>query len=318
MSFKKYFRIENGYRSSYIERALNNDPSIETVNYVLQEKIHGANISFLFDVETGFSVYSRNNKLDPQSNEFYGLADVLGTPEISTLIKTIQDFSNNNTVTIRLYGELFGSNIQKGVWYGDRAQILFYDVEFDGELQPVHALVSLMMSFDQVKDWFVPHVTVTESFTDAMEFDVSQLKSMLTPDGYDKPNIMEGVVIKPYFEKKVDQFDKAFYIKNKNEAFLEKAKEKKPREVRDDNVEILRSQFISYLTDMRLQGIFSKYGMIKDITQMGEYIRYIHFDALEDFMGDFGDEFGALAKGDQKYITGSSGRILSSMIKVAL
>ena len=113
--FVKYPSIENHYRSVYIDKACEFEPAIIDAEYVLQEKIHGTNISFEFTPEGEFNVYSRNNQLDKTSNEFYGLKSIL---ETWIMIKFIDTMYRNAIPLIttgknlRFYGELFGGNIQ--------------------------------------------------------------------------------------------------------------------------------------------------------------------------------------------------------------
>ncbi len=46
MNFRKYNSIENSYQSSFIEKIIQN--GFENETYVVQEKVHGANLSFRF------------------------------------------------------------------------------------------------------------------------------------------------------------------------------------------------------------------------------------------------------------------------------
>lgn len=304
--FIKYPSIENHYQEKYIQKAVDNDPYLNNCVYVIQEKLHGANISFLFNPNEEFRVYSRNNELDKTSNDFYGLADVL---------KNMKEFTDRvqkraelgETISIRLFGELFGGNIQKGVWYGEKKRILFYDLMYDDKLISVSRMIDFMMMIDQVDDWFVHHVYVETSLKDALNSNI-KLNSFYTPIEYIKSNVMEGVVIKPYFGVHKDHYGRPFYIKKKNEEFKEKSKTKKVNTKVDVHVEKLKQEFLSYINENRLDSIFSKLGMISEKAQTPVYLRALNEDVLVDFMKDFGDEFMKLDKNSQKYITKDLGK----------
>ena len=47
LNFKKYNSIENSYDSGFMERVMDQMPS--NLKYVVQEKVHGTNTSFICD-----------------------------------------------------------------------------------------------------------------------------------------------------------------------------------------------------------------------------------------------------------------------------
>jgi hypothetical protein len=49
MGFKKYNSIENSYREKFLEKIKSIVPPTE--KWVVTEKIHGSNFSFIYDVE---------------------------------------------------------------------------------------------------------------------------------------------------------------------------------------------------------------------------------------------------------------------------
>jgi len=65
-------------------------------------------------------------------------------------------------------------------------------------------------------------------------------------------------------------------------------------------VERLNLEFRSYLTDMRLRGVFSKHGEIERPEQIGDYIRWMLADAREGFVKDHAEAFDALSNPEQR------------------
>lgn len=308
MTYLKYPSIENHYREKYINMMLEHNPKVYDCAYVVQEKIHGANISFLFTPEeeggfpNRFQVFSRNNQLDPLSNEFYGLRDVLSEPDMVVFLQRVQRKTNRIGVPVRLFGEMFGGNIQKGVWYGPEKRILFFDMMLGDNFCTPTRMIDFMMSIDQVKDWFVPIFDRTTSLEGALNLDIAK-NSLLTPKNWEDTNIMEGVVIKPYFDVVLDWNNKPFYLKKKNDDFKEKQKVAKIVIEVDENVQSLKEECLSYVNENRINSLFSKMGPISDKKQIPEYLKAIHEDVMVDFMKDCGDDFEILDKKSQKYIT---------------
>jgi Rnl2 family RNA ligase len=100
-------------------------------------------------------------------------------------------------------------------------------------------------------------------------------------------NICEGIVIKPTKNYQSPNGE-LFWIKKKNDKFkeIQKApKIPKPPQART-KVDDTHDVFLGYITDNRLQNVFSKYGMIPDKTKIGDYIKYLIEDARLDFEKD--------------------------------
>jgi hypothetical protein len=100
---------------------------------------------------------------------------------------------------------------------------------------------------------------------------------------FKKGNIMEGAVIKPYFKVYIDGNGTPFMLKKKNQKFLEKASAKKERKPLSTKVAILNANFKAFITETRLQNIFSKWGEISAPNEIGDYIKYMLADAKEDW-----------------------------------
>jgi hypothetical protein len=161
----------------------------------------------------------------------------------------------------------------------------------------------------------VPTLAVVRTLENALEFN-TELKSVLWQEAKDD-NIMEGVVIKPLGLVQESKEGSLFYIKKKNDAFKQKVhRKKKPAKI-DQSLLDLQEEFASYLTDMRLQGIFSKYGMIWKPQQIGEYIKYMMDDAMESFLADNPD-VKEMPKKTRKTIFRNAGKLIMPMLKEAM
>ena len=334
MSYRKYDSIENHYREAYIRKAMDNDFTLRRCTYIVQEKIHGANLGILFYSNLPPLVYSGNNKLDVSGNGFNDLGATLRSEPMASFIYTMQRYCYENDMTIRLYGEFFGPGIQKGVDYGKEKRIRFFDMMMATREAGIENMG--YVSQDEFKYFMedlgcggfgkliVPTVCFVDGLENALLFDAKR-NSLLGPDlGFGNTdsvtNVMEGVVIKPFHDVKRDHYGRIFYIKSKNNEFLEKVKAKKRKAYSPEDPVIveLRSEFESYLTEMRMQSVFSKMGPIEEMNKMGEYIKAFSADAIEDFMKDFGERMKELSPSEQRKITGIVGKIAAPMLKAAM
>ncbi|MCK4817031.1 hypothetical protein KA005_14775, partial [bacterium] len=156
----------------------------------------------------------------------------------------------------------------------------------------------------------VPRVCLVKGLGAALEVDTN-FPSLINPI---EGNICEGVVIQPYSKvyRLHDGF--TFLLKKKNEAFKEKQKARKPPAPVDSEVLRMRGMFDEYITDNRLQSVFSKWGCIEEPKQIGEYIRLVIADALEDFLKDHGAAWNVATRQQQGQITKVGGTV-AEMLK---
>ena len=66
--FKKYNSIENSYRKEFLERLERNGLLDET--YVVQEKVHGSNLSYFTTDGVNFRAAKRNGEIE-KGEKFY-------------------------------------------------------------------------------------------------------------------------------------------------------------------------------------------------------------------------------------------------------
>jgi Rnl2 family RNA ligase len=274
---------------------------------VAQEKIHGSNIQIAIDPNGSWQVFSRKQKIN-QGDRFQGV-DVydLVEKEYSEFLYLGDNLAKKKQTTIRFYGELFGPRIQKGVDYGDKTRILLFDISVGESFISPHALEEAFRLYTD--NYTVPIVGVYSSLKDALAVDTKKDSLVLGKEN----NIMEGVVIKPYYRVFSSPQGSIFYLKKKNDEFKEKQRAKK--EPQDNSViSGLNLEFMSYLTDQKLQNIFSKYGEIQEPSQIGDYIKYMLEDAKEDFCKDFEDDLVQLDKKELKKVYNAGSRI-ANMLK---
>jgi Rnl2 family RNA ligase len=303
--FKKYPSILNHYRSKEIDWWTEQYPDLLTAKYEIQEKIHGANIQLIFTPNEPLVVCSRNRIL-VGDEDFYGVKELLSN-QLSEFVRGMQ-FVADASETITVYGEVFGPGIQKGVQYGTEKQLVFFDVALSGDLLAPNFAKLFFKNIGE-EELYIHQFALVEGLSEALEFD-TELISAYGPD--DPENLIEGVVIKPAVMTYKSHQGSWFYIKKKNESFKEKAKAAKPKPAVDSELEKLHLEFLSYITPMRLQAVFSKHGEISQPSEIGKYIKLVLADAKEDFEQE--QEIPELNKKDLKYIY-NVGSMIANMLK---
>lgn len=311
VEFKKYPSIENHYRNKHIEKWLSKFPELKDEGFIIQEKIQGSNFQIIINNDK-VSFASRNNILEDNA-KFFDYQNVM--EKYQNMISKFQSWvkDSHSVDCIRLFGELFGGNIQKGVDYGKEKRFLIFDAYINEEILSQKRIFQLLYELNlDVNEYFVPSVGFVKRLEDALNFESRFNSQILEIEN----NICEGVVIKPFNNTYVDEFGSVFYIKKKNEEFKEKQKEQKePKENQNTNLLNLQIEFSRYLNDNRVDSVFSKYGVIESDSDIGKYIKLISDDAMEDFIKDFEFEIAELEEKDKNKINSISGKFIVPILK---
>jgi Rnl2 family RNA ligase len=287
--FKKYPSIDNHYQEKAIQRWVSMYPSLLTERYAVSEKIHGTNVQLVFD-RGQLSVASRNRVLDPDEN-FFNVRGVVKADPWPTVCEMFLEYTRRRDCVVNLYGELFGPGIQKGVDYGPEKRILLFDMAEDGYLLPQKNFLTAMLTFGII-DLAVRPMQICGGIEAALAFNCDLPSTLREPEHFPSAgeylaNVMEGVVIKPYEHVYISPVGETFLIKKKNKAFAEKAERpRRERKEREGNpvVDSLREEFLRYITEARVENVFSRHGVIEEHSQIGDYIKLVIEDAKEEFL----------------------------------
>lgn len=304
--FVKWPSIENHYRSKEITWWLGLYPELYNEIFVITEKIHGANLQLYFEPNKPYRVGTRTRFLK-EGDSFFDVWGVLARHQ--GLLNSFQLMVNRSIHTVRLFGELFGGKIQKGVKYQNEHDIAFFGLMLDDELVSFLDFDTTMIH-SGFGNLVVPTIDFVRGLENALAYDTEFDSKVLGVDD----NVCEGIVIQPY--KAVYTSNGSYFLlKKKNESFKEKSHAKAEKVIDSEPVRLNR-EFQSYLTDARLQGVFSKYGEIQEPKQIGQYIRYMLEDAKIDFLKD-NPQVAEMDKGEQKLVYNVGGTI-ANMLKGCL
>jgi len=304
MTFKKWPSIENTYREKFIAQFLDEFPELADETYIITEKLHGSNIQvYLSQDHDEIQIGSRNQFLKGNTFQGANISDCL--EPIEWLFSTYMLQAHFFNETFRFFGELIGPGVQHGVDYGNSHRILFFGMMKNDMLLPYEHLIKHIP-----QNHIVPFVTFANGLQAALDFDTN-FPSQLNPV---EGNTCEGVVIQPYNRVYQNHQGQSFILKEKNPAFLERHKTEKRREQPPAEIVALHETFLEYITEGRLQNVFSKIGTIEEPQQIGDYIRAMLDDAKDDFLKDYPIPIDGFTKDQLKQIF-NAGHIIARMLK---
>ena len=314
MRFRKYFDIENSYRKKFLDFLA--VEKLDEGEFVVQEKAHGANLSFWYDGKDMKSAKRSGFIEDKDSFYDYMPVEDKNRERVKKLYAILRkqgcDFSK-----LAVYGELVGgtyphkdvekdasaTRIQKGIFYTPHNEFYAIDVAIDDQLIDVDKFNEVME-----KAGFVYAKTIFRGmFEECLKYSnsfPSQISVWLgLPELED--NICEGVVIKPVIPKFLSDTTRVI-LKNKNEKWAEKARardgHKRPHMPLSEKGGELFNEMWSLITENRLRNVLSKTGPIGQ-KEFGKLIQLFSKDILADFFKDHIEEYNGLAKKEQKQLT---------------
>lgn len=313
MQHLRWPSIENHYREKFIADFIGQFPILPRIPFVISEKLHGSSVQVGFDPDGTRYIGTRRRWL-PESEKFYNLWGIL--PQYDDILEPFRNIAVSRQETVRLYGELYGGRVQKGVDYGPDQKLAFFGMAIDDVLVSHFSFMNILRGLD-VECPIVPIIEVISTMN-ALEVALSYDTNFNTRAGPDTDgNTCEGIVIRPYMAHIVDRLGRCFMVKKKNPEFMEKKAKKKEPVPENTEVARLNAEFMRYINEARLQSVFSKHGPIAEPVQIGEYIRHVIADAFSDFEKDYTEELAGLSAKERRRVQ-KSGKEIAEMLKEAL
>jgi len=323
MKFIKYPEIENSYRKKYLDAI--SEHGFETGEFVVQEKAHGANLSFWYD-GTEIASAKRSSFIKDNFYDYESVAEKY-KPYVVKLYDTLKK-DNFDFNILAVYGELIGgtyphnevekntsaTRIQKGIFYTPNNDFYAIDLSIDGKLLDIDTFNKYMEQIGFLYAKTIFRGTLQECLAYPNKFQSKISEWLGLPEIPD--NCCEGIVIKPVLPQFMG--NERLILKNKNEKWAEKAKQKKrPQKqklILSIEAEKLWSCLERFVTANRLRNVISKMGEIKK-TDFGKLMAAFSQDALADFFKDHEHAFKCLEKKEQKYLTRQLNNACSTIIR---
>ena len=285
VKFKKFSSLENSYRDNFISKI--REQGYESEEYIITEKLHGANYSFTVVVGGGIAVSvipAKRSGYINSDEKFYNHRPTYEkyAHKIGKLATALLD---NNDGIVTVYGELYGGNIQGGMAYPLEQDFAGFDITVDGTPIDKRKAFSLMNEYEIPT---VPVLGYAKSLSDALEWNESFITKKLR-DGFDTENPQaeaEGVVIEPVTPHYLPSGERV-YLKKKTKRFLEKGKNKieKPKVSLSEPLSKLLETSLEYINENRFNAVVSKEGEV-NIKIIGKISGLMTQDIIVDLIKD--------------------------------
>lgn len=336
MKFKKYNSIENSYQEYFIGSII--EEGFGDLEYVVQEKVHGANFSFITDGQTILS--AKRTELILDNEEFYNSKFVLANykDKILNLHKSISADIDAKTVTV--FGEIFGGGyphpnfpidntaklVQRGIYYNPQNDFYAFDILIDNDK---YLDVETANAYFEKFGFIYAKTLQKGTLKDCLAYP-NNFKTTI-PTEYKLPeldgNICEGVIIRP---TKATFFRNGsrVTIKNKNEKWAENNnyidkgilnKLLNEGEELSEEASFLCEEVYKLITQNRLDNLISKIGEINPKKDLGKVLGLYNKDVLIDFLKNFQDKYNALEKHEckavNKFVNKHAGELINDLFE---
>jgi Rnl2 family RNA ligase len=273
--FKKYNSLRQVDRQKYVDKALN---LCLPCKWVVQEKVHGANMSFIYDGDK--VLVARRIDLVAEDEKFFNSKAVLAKYES----KIIELYKHLNCKSLTVFGEIFGNGVFKQTFYSKEQDFYAFDIVSDDVYLDVDKCEELFEQFDFFYAKSLFKGTMAECFEYPNTFD-SLLPKQLGND-HVEDNICEGTVIRPNTATFYNCGSRVIF-KNRNEKYTEKTKTRKPKTtlVVPDEVKVIVEAATAYINENRIRSVLSKIG---EVTQndFGKVCGLLTKDVFEELKED--------------------------------
>lgn len=291
---------------------------LEKLKWVVTEKIHGANFSFIY--ENGSLRFAKRKAYLNWTDDFFGFQLVVNQLE-EKVFQLFEAVSRKYDASkILLYGELFGgayphpevainSNvfaIQTGVYYCPNIEFCAFDlaIETDGSESKYYIDYEAALSYFEQFEIFHAKPLFVGKFNEAINFDPRIDSKVPTALGLPilADNLIEGIVIKPYNQVLHQKLGTRPIFKVKNKEFEE---EKKFHEAekwsfipnvtsKSEELTFILDEMRNYVNQNRFQSAISKIGAA-DFSNP-ERIAELETEFLNDLIHDFNENNANILK----------------------
>lgn len=295
----------------------NDFSQMEKLKWVVTEKVHGANFSFIY--ENGNLKFAKRKEYLSWADDFFGFQLVVNKLE-DRILRLFEKLSSEIVAEkYIIYGELFGGKyphpevepvkdlyaIQTGVYYTPSIEFCAFDLalETDGIASKYYLDYETAVSYFEQFGIFYAKPLFIGKFNEALNFNIRINSSV--PKEFNLPelkeNLIEGVVVKPFNQTDHTLFSRPV-VKLKNPEFDEEDKFHEAEKwsfipgisSKTEDLSFIVEELRNYITLNRLKSAVSKTGKpdIGNPQRMSE----IKTELLEDAITDFNENNNHLLK----------------------
>lgn len=306
--FSGYEKMPNNLKKLGLSE--NDFSQMEKLKWVVTEKVHGANFSFIY--ENGTLKFAKRKEYLSWTDDFFGFQLVANKME-DKILRLFEQLSNEiKGEKYILYGELFGGKyphpkvnpvndlyaIQTGVYYTPTIEFCAFDIAIETNDLDSKYYLDYESSVNYFNQFGIFHAKplLIGKFNEAMNFDIrinsTIPKEFALPELND--NLIEGVVIKPFNQTDNTLFSRPI-VKLKNPEFDEEDKFHEAEKwsfipnvsSKTEDLSFIVEELRNYVTQNRLQSAISKIGTLNANNQLR--ISEIKTEFSEDVLTDFNE-----------------------------
>ena len=312
--FRKYTSIENADPDGYLGKL--RAQLLDHGAWVVQEKAHGANLSFRTDDGEHWVSAKRTSVLAPDER-FYSHQSLLAAhlARLRRLYALVRERVPDMPGPLIVFGEVVGGDypgtelreyprVQRGVYYAPDHHFYAFDILVGGrDYLPVPEANALFETCDFAYAKTCFGGSLAECLAYPNDFD-STLPALF---GYEnlRDNIAEGTVIRPTDGRR-DRSGNRVLLKYKNAKWAEKAARKRRAEraayVMPEAVREVVEVATRYVTPARVAGVAGNLGQLTR-RDYGRLLGAAAKDAHADFVKDHPGVLDALTSAEKKAVT---------------
>ena len=303
--------------------------------WVVQEKVHGANTSFLCD---GQEVkFAKRTSVLADDEQFYDFPELIERYK-DRVVNLFQGVKNEHpeVTAVSVFGELFGgryphkdvqrvtnvSLVQKGVYYCPMHEFYGFDIYIFTDEGAWYLPVDEVNRHFETSGFFYAKTLFCGSLAECLEqpnafqSHIAEWLGLPPIEG----NICEGVVIRPV-EPLFLRNGNRVILKNKNERFAEKKSVKKRNKLFTEPVpfsetlKLLLVKAETFVNENRLANVISHIGEVQFPKDFGKVMGLFSRDVLEDFLKEHSGEFASLEKCEQKTFNKEVNKFCTTLLK---
>lgn len=320
MEFKKYNSIENSYQDDFFTAII--EQGFGKQEYLVQEKVHGANLSFITDGQQ--ILLAKRTELISDSEDFHNSKLVLGKYRNKILALYVDLVNQFHVNTVTIFGEIFGGGyphlavpkddkaklVQRGIYYCPSNEFYAFDIMINNEKYLDTETANVLFE----KHKFVYAKTLFKGSLSACLAYPNAFKTTI-PDEYNLPeldgNVCEGVVIRPAQPLFMRNGSRVI-IKNKNEKWAENNNYINKTSLKDllssegeelsEEANFLCEEVFKLITRNRLHNLISKIGEVNPQKDLGKVLGLYNKDVLTDFLKSYQGRYNGLEKQESKAV----------------
>lgn len=333
LEFKKYNSIDNSFEEKFMSKVRLEMP--HDLQYVVQEKVHGTNVSFICD---GKEVkFAKRTAFVSVGENFYDYEELLERyhSKVLELFAKVKE-QYPQMIQMTLFGEMFGGLyphsevlenksvrlIQQGVYYTPNHELYCFDILVVTETENFFLSVEDANTLFESEKLFYAKTLFKGSLDECLDYPNAFPTKVAEWLGFPaiNDNICEGVVIRPVVPKFFRNGSRVL-IKNKNERFSEKKKGghkglKLPKVKMNDAVlQPVLEEMELYITENRLNNVLSHIGEVDWSKDVFMVMGALSKDVLVDFMKEHGELYDALEKKEQKQLNKKLNDLALNLVK---